>query len=247
MRNILGAPPTSKLTTASYERSVRRTAKAMLNRRTAGFLGIEKKFYDTSLAATAITAPTDASGGEMDPSATSMISTPAVGTSEQNREGKRIVIKSLVIKGNVVIPPGVDKTAMAGAVSCFLAVVLDTQSNAAQMNSEDCFKNTSAAAVQATNPVRNLLFGNRFKILKSETFNFEVPNATWDGTNIEVGGARKDFDWYIPLKNLAVNFNAGTTASIASVVDNSIHVIAYVNSTSTAPTLAYNARIRFLG
>ena len=43
------------------------------NVRTAGFLGIERKFYDTALTATALTASTDASGGEVDPSATSMI------------------------------------------------------------------------------------------------------------------------------------------------------------------------------
>ena len=51
------------------------------NLRTAGFLGIEKKFYDTSLVDAALTAPTDCTGGEHDPSATSMISAPAGGVS----------------------------------------------------------------------------------------------------------------------------------------------------------------------
>ena len=73
---------------------VRRTvARASAQRRgyrkrslsTVGFMGIERKFYDTSFGiddnpapqATQIKAPTGAAGGEYDPSTSSMISTPA--------------------------------------------------------------------------------------------------------------------------------------------------------------------------
>jgi len=229
--------------------AVQRQRMRRRNVRTAGFLGIETKFYDTSLGATALTAPTDASGGEFDPSATSMISTPAQGDTEQNRDGKRIVIRNVHINGNIVVPPGIDKTAMPGQVDVFVALVLDTQSNGAQMNSEDCFKNLSGAAAQAPNPIRNLLFGPRFRVLKSQNFLMPIPSASYDGTNIEIAGTRRDFDWFLNLKDLVVNFNATTptVTTIASVVDNSLHVIAYCNSTSLAPTIAYNARIRFVG
>jgi len=69
--------------------------------RTAGFLSIERKFLDTSLAATAIPAPSDCTGGELDPSSTVMVSTPAVGDGEQNRDGKQIVCLYLEIKGTI--------------------------------------------------------------------------------------------------------------------------------------------------
>lgn len=214
------------------------------NIRTAGFLGMEKKFYDTALVATAIASPTDSSGAEMDPSATSMISTPVQGTSEQNRDGKKIIIKSVQIDGRVNLPSLINQTAVPAPFDVYVALVLDTQSNGAQMNSEDCFKNTSAAAALAAKPQRNLLFANRFRVIAKKQFILKHPTATYDGTNIEIGGDTREFHWFKKM-NLPVLFNAGTTASIANVIDNSLHLIAFASASN--PTLAYNARIRFVG
>jgi len=227
---------------------VARRARAMLNRRTAGFLGIEKKFYDTALAATALVAPTDATGGEFDPSATSMISTPAQGDSEQQRDGKRIVIKSVQVSGVCSTNALTAQTGTAAPVEVFVALVLDTQTNGAQLNSEDVYKNLGAANYLATNPLRNLLFANRFKVLKEWSMTLEPKTAVNNAsaTTVSVAGTRCEFDCFLPL-DLNVNFNAGTTASIANVIDNSLHIVAYCSSTALAPTIAYNARIRFMG
>jgi len=218
-----------------------------LNVGSVGFLGIEKKFYDTAFTG-AITAPTDASGGELDPSATNMISTPTQGDGEQQRDGKQIAIDYLEIKGSVynsnleaqVNPP-------IGA-NAYIAIVLDTQTNGAQMNSEDCFKNLSGTALGATSPLRNLLWGKRFRILKSSVFDLTPETLTTAGANSFSWGAKAvNFHWFIPLKGLKVNFNSGTTASVANVIDNSIHVIGFANGIDTTPLITYNARIRFLG
>lgn len=218
------------------------------NLRTAGFLSIERKFYDTALASTAITAPGDCTGGEMDPSATSMISTPAVGDGEQNRDGKQIVCLYVEIVGKVGV---IGQEAVVGVVpnqSIFLAVVLDKQTNGAQLNSEDVFKNTGNISLLATCPQRNLLFGKRFRILKQKVFHINQPSlAQLAANDFSNNGTERNFRWFIPLKNLKINFNAGTTASVANVLDNSIHVIAYTNSTTGAPFLTYNARLRFMG
>lgn len=223
----------------SYKRNMtRKRALAIANSRTAGFLGLEKKFYDTNLASGAIPAPTDCTGGEFDPSATSMISTPAQGDNEQQRDGKKIVIKGVQIKGVI----NRVKT-LAGPIEAnhvFVALVLDTQTNGAQMNSEDCFKNTNATALTAVTPVRNLLFSNRFKVLK--TWEFDMQYRAWDA---DIAGAETRVFEYFQDMNLPVNFNAGTTASVANVIDNSLHIIAF--STVTGNTISYNARIRFMG
>jgi len=224
---------------------VARRARAMLNRRTAGFLGIEKKFYDTMLIAGALTAPTDATGGEFDPSATSMISTPAQGDTEQNRDGKKIVIKSLIFKGRLATAQTINQTTVPQPTEYFVAIVLDTQTNGAQLNSEDVYKNLGANAATTCRPTRNLLFSNRFKVLK-EWCGVLYPTVSYDGTNIEAGGDTVQFDAFIPL-DLNVNFNSGTTASVANVIDNSLHVIAFANSTVMSPAISYNARIRFMG
>lgn len=230
-------------------RSRRARGLARRNLVSAGFLGIERKFYDTNLASTALVAPTDASGAEFDPSATSMISTPAVGDGEQNRDGKRINILSVEVTGSVAQNGLETQPSPPTGQKVYVALVLDTQSNAAQMNSEDCFKNTNAAAITAISPLRNLLFAQRFRVLKSQVLDltpvtvshFAVDSFSW-------GGTFKTFKWYLRFpKGLPVNFNAGTTASIANVIDNSLHIIAYTNTTTGAPTIAYNARIRFVG
>lgn len=211
----------------------------------AAELSVEKKFYDTALAASAIGVATDASGGERDPSVTSMISTPAVGDNEQNRDGKKILIKSVLIKGqiqrtgseDIVDPPATNKV--------MVSLVLDTQSNGAQMNSEDCYKNLSASVLGNATPLRNLLFANRFKVLKSEIFDLTVQAMAQEADNLYASaGTGECFEWYLPM-SLLVNFNAGTTADIANVVDNSLHVIAY--AVSAGATITYNARIRFQG
>jgi len=206
----------------------------------------ELKFYDTTLGFTAVAGPTDASGGEMDPSATSMISTPAVGDGEQSRDGKRIIIKNVQIKGVLNKDASEDAGNPNGGAIVTVYLVLDTQSNGAQLNSEDVFKNLSGSAGLAAQPLRNLLFGPRFRIIKSETFDFNTPTSA-EGDNLHSSaGLQRCFEWFQKM-DMIVNFNAGTTASIANVIDNSLHVIAYASNTSPAITLAYNARIRFEG
>lgn len=220
-----------------------------LNKRTAGFLGVEHKFYDTNVIAAGISTDANMASAEQDPSATSMVSTPAQGDSEQNRDGKKIVIESFHINGIIY------RAAIEGAIDLlsptdvFIAVILDTQSNAAQFNSEDVFKNSTAQTAGNCNPFKNLLFGNRFKILKTAVFNMQFDTLAAAAANAYAShGKSKHFRWNFKFpKGLHINFNSGTTASIANVIDNSLHVIAICNNATSTPTLTYNARIRFQG
>jgi len=220
--------------------------------RAASVLGVETKFFDTAMTARALTAPTDSSGGECIPTlpagGVTAISTPATGDTEQSRDGKRILLKNVQCKINVTSAVNETSTTPPTANRVFVALVLDTQSNGAVLNSEDVYKNLSAVAVQATSPLRNLLFANRFKVLRSEEFDltpdtlshFVVDSFAFSSKSHEV-------EWFVPL-NEVVNFNAGTTADIANVIDKSLHIIAYCNnSTTVTSTIAYNARIRFQG
>lgn len=246
----------------TFSRKKRRGVKAMTTQRVAalgrmrrrnlvsmGFLGIEKKFYDTSLAATTIPAGTDATGGEFDPSATSMISTPAQGDGEQNRDGKRINILSCVVNGVIRLAASELQSNPYAGTKVFVALVLDTQSNGAQAQSEQVFKNTAANADTQVVPVKNLLFGNRFRILKEKIFDltpgsmshFAVDSFSNDGKAVT-------FKWFIPFPGgLPVNFNSGTTASIANVIDNSLHIMAFQTNANDPVQITYNARIRFVG
>jgi len=231
------------------KKRVQRRSKSLrrFNYQTAGFLGIERKFYDTSLIDTALTSEAACANGEKDPSATSMITTPAQGDGEQNRDGKQIACLYVEISGSInwfgqedAASPIIDRGA-------FVACVLDTQTNGAQMNSEDCFKNTSGDATIGTDVFRNLLFSKRFRILKKARY--QVPptiSVKADGT-IDTSGHTVHFRWFIPLKGMKINFNGGTTASVANVIDNSIHIIAWKTETAEVVNIGYNARLRFVG
>ncbi len=233
-----------------YRRAKR--APPSYNRRntaTMGFLGIEKKFYDTSLSNAAITAPADSTGGEHDPSATSMISTPVRGDSEEQRDGKQISILNCTVKGIINVPQVELAAGPAAPSQVYVALVLDTQTNGAQLNSEDVFKNTAALAKLMAQPQKNLLFMKRFRILKSVCLDMTPDTLSHFAVDsFSYNGKQKKFNWFVDFKSgLKVNFNAGTTASVANVIDNSLHIISFASGVGPAPTLSYNARIRFVG
>jgi len=244
-------PRTIKSSGYRYGRSGRRPGRRYTKRAnlaTMGFLGIEKKFYDTSLSGSALVVGTTLAGTELDPSATSMISTPVQGDGEQNRDGKQISCMYMELNGTIKTIATETTVNPVDMVLCYVAVVLDTQTNGAQLNSEDVFKNTSAGVRTSANPMKNLLFGKRFRILKAKCFNLspKSPGAL-AANDFNYNSAAAVLKWFIPLRGLKINFNGGTTASVANVIDNSIHVIGWTSSDTLAPEISYNARLRFMG
>ncbi len=216
------------------------------NIRTAGYLGIETKFFDTAVNGTALGAPTDATGGEIDPTTLLCLNCPSQGDGESQRDGRQIAMKSLHIKGNVIIPKQSDQATLDNGTEIYLAVVLDKQTNGAQLDSEAVFTNPSGSGNLAASPFRNLQYGKRFTVLKSWKTQVSNLMSTYDGTNIEQSGLFKPFSFNISLKNMKVNFT-NTTSVIGNIADNSIHVIGYCSNTELAPIVFYNSRLRFVG
>ena len=182
----------------------------------------------------------------MDPSTLDCLNAVAQGDGEQNRDGKQIKMTKISIKGHIRINAQADQTSTDMASSFFVALVLDTQTNGAQLNSEDVFTNISGDASNATLCFRNLQYSKRFVILRSEVIRAEQPTIVWDGTNIEQGGYQIPFEWHVDLNHVC-NYK-GTTSVVTNIVDNSLHMIAYDDTSSNPPAvLSYNARLRFYG
>ena len=146
-----------------------------------------------------------------------------------------------------------DQTATNTPPTVFCALVLDRQSNGATLNSEDVFTNPAASALLAVNPLRNMSFTSRFKVLDTWTHTWEPSqlmafNDQATTTFASMGG-HKPFVLSKKFKTpLRVTFTTGsTTADIANVIDNSLHVIAYASNLSTAPNIQYTSRMRFVG
>ncbi len=216
------------------------------NLRDAGFLGIELKFYDTSLAADALSVASDATGGELDPSATVLFNTVTRGDGEQQRIGNAITMKNISINGVINTAGQTNQTAMDDQPIVFLALVMDKQTNGATLASEDVYKNQAATVILNVAPYRNLLKTKRFRVLRSMQLKLEQPFSVYDGTNIEVAGTSTAFRMDVPL-NIKVQYNTASTADVANITDNSLHLIGWVNNGGVAATMSYNARLRFVG
>lgn len=244
--------PSSKIGKTVYTRTSRmakrnRSAifkKSMANPRTGGFLGVELKYKDTSLVSSALTAPTDASGAEHDPTTLLALNAIAQGTGAQERDGKQVCIKSCYVSGVVDVPVLANQTAGSVSPVVYVALVLDKQTNAAQLSSEQVFTNPGASAVTAANPLRNLEFTSRFQVLDSVVLEPPQRNISYDGTNIESLGTRMPFK-LSSAADIITNYVAAT-AVIGSIQDTSLHIIAYTAS-ATGATISYNARVRFVG
>lgn len=231
-------------------RGARAYTRAALNVRTGGFLGLEKKFRDTYLTDKALVATL--AGSECDPATFNCLNAIAEGSAETERDGRKAVIRSCHLRGEIERLSDAGTTnGPAAQMACWVALVLDTQTNGAQLNAEDVF--TVPASGQPHLPLQNLQYSSRFKVLKMKRMTFDAPNMVSNGEDqagthaVFTGGQVKSFDWYIPM-NMGVTFKNSTPAC-ADIIDNSLHVIA-VASGVTAPNalrLSYSARVRFVG
>lgn len=213
----------------------------------------EMKFLDTSLGLTALSSPTDSTAGEKDPAANCLNAVPQNDTMS-GRDGSKITMKSIQINGIVRTASQTAQTAADNGVDIFVALVLDMQTNGAQLNSEDVYTNPVATGALATHPLRNMSFTERFKVLKTEIFKFGYPTMVQSGalaTDPYVhtqAGEVQPLQWYVKLPDIPVQWKTGNTdGAITDIINNSLHIIAYCNNTDTAPNISYNARLRFIG
>lgn len=232
-----------------------RTVTRSVRRRTApraSRLFEELKFLDCAWNGVTINTSTDGAGGELVPSSgsTNNLSTPAQGDGQSNRDGRKFVIKSVWLSGTVATEPQEDQANANEAFGTFFALVLDTQTNggvATGINSEDVFDNPSTSATaMLPQPLRNLENSKRFRILASQYVEPGGMYAMADGTNTGSLNMQN-----APCVNLSWRGNitvtcTGTTADVASVSDNSIHLVAYRGGAPQS-TFQGKSRVRFIG
>lgn len=218
------------------------------NIRTAGYLGIERKFLDVYASDVAIPAPTDATGAEMQPEGgcTGCLSAPAQGDGEQQRDGRKITLKSCFVNFTVRGSVASDQADVKAAPQVFVALVQDTQANGATVVSEQVFSNPNDTAYVNTYPLRNLQYSARYRVLDHKTVNmapcYAINDAAATGSLVcsEQTGT---LNW---KGNMPVTFT-GTTADVANVTDNAFHIIAYSTTTNFNPVISYCSRVRFVG
>lgn len=213
-----------------------------LNARTGGFTGIEKKFvdyeYDGALVETV-------AGSEADPTTALCLSAVAIGNGESERDGRKIILKDIFVNGYIRITTLAGASAIRGGM-VKVCLVLDTQTNGAQLNAEDVFIDPSNSNLDAMT-FRNLQQQQRFKVLKQMLLTI-VPTAGGGD------GAVNDFSpitvpFRLAKQGLAIPVNhTGTDATIGSIADNSLHLIVVGSPPTMSPgNVRYSSRCRYVG
>lgn len=218
-----------------------RRGRGMSSRLVGGL--IEKKYVDQVIASSNINNTW--AGGEKDPAGgVNCLGACTQGTGESNRDGVRIIVKSIEICGQVNRPKAADQADMRAGDVVQVALVMDTQSNGVQLNAEDVYTD-STPCVPGKRVVANSM---RFKVLKSQLFFMSDTSAGTDGANTNsLGGMSKGFHWFVKL-NQVVNFVTGVGAgTIADFKDVSFHVIACCSTVDAPDYLIYHSRVRFIG
>jgi len=222
--------------------------QALLNPRIGGFLGMELKFLDNEFDDQ--TLVTTIAGSEADPpgigaqTAPGALNAIAQGDGPSNREGRQAVMKSIWIKGKINWS-SLDSTVIAARKPVRLILFIDKQTNSAQFNSEDVLVDPTATELDMC-AFTDLENQKRFKILKDMVVQAPVAATTSDADTIHTGFYSKYFSIFKKL-NFTTNYT-GTTAVVAGIMDNSLHLIALSDQGATDTVkLSYNARLRFMG
>lgn len=223
----------------------RRRRRGRGRQKTVG-LGEELKYYDTKLADANLTTSTTGSGIEQDPSATIVLNTVVQEDGEENRDGRRIIMKSIFVSGVVNIGPQTDLTVPEAVPDIAIWLVLDKQTNGATIVSENVFVNKSADILGGTSLMRNMKFTSRYRVLDKVAFTMPIPAQSGDSTNMDLSGSIVKWHLSANLKNMPVTYSADTE-TVVNITDNSLHILAVCTNTSMSPTITYNGRLRFVG
>jgi len=189
----------------------------------------EKKFFDTAVAFTFPTVASCSTSG-----ATGNIHIVPQGDTESSREGRKIEIKSIQIRGTFSLAPGADANGISIA---YLVLIMDTQCNGANPAITDVFTSNN----MGSNMV-NLSNDNRFRILKR----FCVTLGSQAGVTTAYNQNAMPLEYYMKC-NIPITYdNTATTGAITTTRQNSIF-FAQGSAIDNQITFDGTVRIRFTG
>lgn len=161
----------------------------------------------------------------------------AQGVDVDERTGREVFLRGIEVRGDIQLATRADADNPEIIVRFIL--VLDTQTNGAQMNAEDCY------LPGLTHPEHSFVDMNgleRFRILEDITIPMQSPAAAGNGTANDWCGIKKVFSIGKSL-GIAVNFG-GTGATVADIQDNSLHILAWSSfDGGVGPFINYQTRI----
>lgn len=190
----------------------------------------EHKFFDTTLTDTVV-----ASTGSITPSANLV----PQGTTESTRIGRKIIIRSIAVRFELVLPSFADQSDIPNGDTCRIMLFVDKQANGANAAVLDILETA------VFDSYRNLSNKDRFIILHDKFYTLNRLVAGTDGTNT-VGGpiVRRQIRHYKKV-NLPIEFN--DTAGVITEVTSYNVALLYISSAGLCGIPKQETRIRYDG
>ncbi len=212
---------------------------AYANKRTGGYVCLEKKFIDYEVAGQAFAT----TWTTMDPAGgINNLCGASQGVGQSDYEGRTMYIHSIHIRGQVLTANTESNVNPLDDQICRVLLVWDKQTNAAQIAGTTVMDDTLS---QKYNSFRNLEHTQRCSVLIDKMIRISRNNQVNEGSvNLYASGA--------VIMNFTMNWNfkepikvikTGTTALVGSIADNSFHIVGVANQVNT--TLRYQVRTRF--
>jgi len=170
---------------------------------------------------------------------------PTVGAALNQRVGRKIMIHKIKVHGTLSCAPQAAQAAADASTKARIVLVIDQQTNAAQMTGAQLFQDASGAA-STVNTFQNPNNFGRFRVLKDKMFQLSNLNLAGSPTTADViqAGVKLAFKFSVNFKKpLVVHFNATNGGTVADIVDNSIHLVAGADQTTYAPSVSYYTRV----
>lgn len=178
---------------------------------------------------------------------------PRQGDDYGDRDGRKIIIKKIVIRGKIQWPAldSITASAQVGPIVRLL-VVKDTKANGAGITVSNVIGPGIGSDGQATLLADAGIMAlskpegwGRYQIMKDKMYTRPLAPLVHDGTDGAMMGLETPFKFTLNL-NTEVNFSASTGA-IGSIVDNAFHLCGASGAVGTAVSVSYVARTTFVG
>jgi len=180
----------------------------------------------------------------MDP-AISSISGVAQGDGESERDGRIFMIHSIMIRCHVAATTLEAQATPFEDLRGRICLVLDTQTNGAQLTATDVMDGGQTDDTQA---FRNLQHTKRFRILWDKKWHLRRIGQTNEGAVDSFAAPTSTTPQYVYYKRFKKPIKVictGTTTAITAISDNSLHIIGVANSVLALHNM--QVRIRFTG
>jgi hypothetical protein len=213
-----------------------------LNKRTGGYIGIEKKFKDYNYQDLITNEITNATAIADPGPRTSPINGLTQGDTETERVGRVTYLKSIHIKGRVVFAASFTGAIAPISHKVRLLLVIDKQSNGANISAASVLADRSGTGfdVEAHYNPENV---SRFQILRDFTLDEGANGGFYNGSQLGKTATTRSFSidhtFSKPLKIV----HAGNVNTYAGIATNQVHLIALADNVSSQ--LTYVSRVRF--